>query len=673
MICRAGTFNGHTEDNWTGENWSGDVQFSASKYWVPDHNDPADDALQQLVEVVAQATDQDQPLRVLGAGWAFEDIAKSDGWVVSLHELDHELDYVVGNGGVGLTDSWRNELADPMGRRLFHVEAGIRIATLSERLEAKGLAMPTLGGANGQALAGVISTSTHGGDWQQPPFPDVIRALHLVTHGGQEKWIERASSPLTTDDRLALPCADTEVIRDDEIFDAAIVTCGRFGVIYSFVLEVVPSFRVVEAVTKPTRSEVLQALRDGVTNQTLFQPLFDLLAPTAPPAGLDDAMGEPYFFQILFNSQNPNDLWVHRRWVTTNADDLPAPTNTVTGEVSDDVTAVAVLAAADAALTSAAIQAVLLPIVGTAIAAYITAVQIEMNAAIASRPFSLGSVVAETLNALWKVRLGAVVPGLNSMVIGSRFDDAMKHGRRGPHYLMTSGSRADSDNISYRAASIELVFDATTTDYLDFLDLALGAAPSFHQAGYVSLRPSLASRGYLSMHGVQGSHAVSIEIASLQGLDGNPEWMRFVHRLAVDRNGRPHWGQYNKLDALDVSMMYGDALNKWREALLRVSGTSTLFSNGYCRTRGLEPTAVVREVTHVRKNGRGTITHVCNPGATWSPAAVRQALREIESGTIQYFVKAADRLVPIRVVGGRYLRSAPDDTTADNLDDLPPC
>ena len=673
MVCRAGTFSGHTEDDWTSENWSGDVEFSASKYWAPDHDDPAHDALQQLVDVVAQATEQDQPLHVLGSGWAFEDIAKSDAWVISLHELDHELEYVVGNGGVGLTDFWRSELANPAGRRLFHAEAGIRIATLSEKLNTKGLAMPTLGGANGQALAGVISTSTHGGDWQQPPFPDVIRALHLVTHGGQEKWIERASSPLTTDDRLALPCADTEIIRDDEVFDAAIVTCGRFGVIYSFVLEVVPSFRVVEAVTKPTRSDVLQALRDGVTNQTLFQPLFHLLAPAALPAGLDDATGEPYFFQILFNSQDPNDLWVHRRWVTTDANDLPAPTNMVTGEVSDDVTAAAVLAATNVALSSAAVAAGLVPVVGIAASVYITGVQLAMDAEIAGRPFTLGSVVAATLNALWKVHLGGVVPGLNSTVLNDRFADAMKNGRRRPHYLITSGSRADSDNISYRAASIELVFDATTTDYLDFLDVALGAAPSFHQAGYVSLRPSLASRGYLSMHGVQGSHAMSIEIASLKGLDGNAEWMRFVHKLAVERNGRPHWGQYNKLDALDVSMLYGDALNKWREALLRVSGTSTLFSNGYCRSRGLEPTAIIREVTHVRKTGHGTITQLCNLGAAWSPVSVHQAIRDIDSGTIQYFVKAADRLVPIRVVGGRYLRSVADDTAADNLDNLPPC
>ena len=65
---------------------------------------------------------------------------------------------------------------------------------------------------------------------------------------------------------------------------------------------------------------------------------------------------------------------------------------------------------------------------------------------------------------------------------------------------------------------------------------------------------------------------MSIEIASLQDLAGNAEWMKYVHQLAVSRGGRPHWGQYNKLDALDVSMLDGGSLNAWSQALLRGSG-----------------------------------------------------------------------------------------------------
>jgi len=688
MVCKAATFSGTNEHDKVWRNWNEDVQFTANEYFEPAHTAPdVNDGLAQLVHVVARATDEGQSLHAIGSGWAFEDVAASDSWVVSLRRLDHSLGYVV-DGGAGLTDEWRTRQNNTTGtERLFHVEAGIRIATLCERLESQGLAMPTLGGANGQALAGVISTSTHGGDWQRPPFPDLVRAVHLVIEGGKEMWIERASAPITTDARLKplLPCADTEIVRDDRIFDAVTVACGRFGIMYSFVLEVTTSFRVVEVVTTPSRSAVLKALRDGQDNGTLYAPLFDLLSMDTPPAGLDDATGDPYFFQILFNSQNPNDVWVHRRWVTTNSADLPPPPppptggNVVTAEPSNYDLAVDIVEAANAALIVAAGVAEAIPVVGPFVSLYILGLIPYLDGLIASRTFRFGSVVAAVLDTLWKVPgAGYAVPGINYMVVDGRFRPAITSGRRGPHYLMTSGTRADSDSDDYKADSIELVFDGTTTDYLDFLDDILAIAPSFQQAGYVSLRYSKASRSLLSMHRVGGTHAISIEAATLKNLPGNPDWMKYAHNAATRRNGRPHWGQYNKLNELGVVMLYGSQLNEWREALLSVSGSSTLFSNHYCRSRGLEPTSIAREVTAVRRGkGHRGITHLCAQDAFWSPVTVAQAIREIESGAIRYFTRAGNRIAPLSVVkdghGSKYLRSQRDVTAADNLDNLPPC
>jgi hypothetical protein len=172
------------------------------------------------------------------------------------------------------------------------------------------------------------------------------------------------------------------------------------------------------------------------------------------------------------------------------------------------------------------------------------------------------------------------------------------------------------------------------------------------------------------MHNVRGQFAMSIEVSSLQGLPDNDAWMRYVHDRAMIWGGRPHWGQYHKATPLDVAYMYGDALNRWREALLRVSGTSTVFSNGFCRMRGLEPTAIVREITSTMQTPEGVITHICNDDMPWSPVRRHQAVDEIQSGVVKYFVRSAGNLVPIHVVGDRYLRTNPNDTLADNLDHL---
>jgi hypothetical protein len=180
------------------------------------------------------------------------------------------------------------------------------------------------------------------------------------------------------------------------------------------------------------------------------------------------------------------------------------------------------------------------------------------------------------------------------------------------------------------------------------------------------------STAYLSMHGFAGSHAMSIEIASLRGLPGNDAWMHYVERRAIEHGGRPHWGQRNRLDALDVARLYSTRLEEWREGLLSHSGTSTRFSNAFTQQRGLEPTSIVREVTATRKQ-HGTITHLCNRSASWSPVPVGQAIDEIESDTVRYFVRNGDRIVGVRVINGTYLRTTPDDTTTDNLDELPNC
>ena len=682
MVCQAATFTGRHAHGVQFNNWDAGVRFAPADYWQPEHSDAAAvDGLSSLVDAVVEAGNAGQAIHAIGSGWAFEDLAASDGAMISLRLLDRRLDYVVGDGkGVAgvLTPDWRAQQDDPNSATvLVHVEAGIRIATLSEMLQKDGLAMPTLGGSNGQSLAGALSTSTHGGDWDQPPFPEFVRAIHLVGDDGQEKWIEPSTDTrrITAGDAEllnVLPCPDTEIVRDDRMFDAARVACGRFGVFYSLVLEVRRAFRVVEVIHKPTRDDVMMALRKGVGDGTLFTPLFDLLAPLPVPVA--DATGTPYFLQVLFSSQNQEDLWVHRRFVTTEPDNIPDDKNLVQGVADiDGLIALAVGPLVNVALVTAATTAAAVPIIGPGLAAWITLVVTPEYNLRVTGDTTLSDIMAASLNALWRIPYaGNAVPELNKFVFDQRNKDTVANGKRGPHHLMTSGTREDSDSNSFKSASIELVFDATRGGYLDFLEEILPVAPTFQQAGYISLRPSRTSTAYLSMHGFTGTHAMSIEIASLRGLPGNEAWMHYVERRAIEHGGRPHWGQRNRLDSLDVARLYSTRLEEWREGLLSHSGTSTRFSNAFTQQRGLEPTSVAREVTATRKE-KGTITHLCNRSASWSPVSVGQAIDEIESGTVRYFVRNGDQITGVRVVGGNYLRTLPDDTSDDNLDELPGC
>ena len=693
MACYEGSrYSGEDKTNYSWHNWNGDVVFNPGQDRAPKN-------IASLVEVVADATNKKQSIHAIGSGWAFEDCAKAEWVMVSLENLNQQLHEVVDPKNRALTDDWIGRHGNPASpTHLVHFEAGIRILDLCETLDKQGLAMPTLGGSNGQALAGAISTSTHGGDWQQPPFPDVVRAVHLVTVKGQELWIERESNPLTRDDDAnkalldVLPCKDTKVVRDDRLFDAVRVACGRFGVIYSVVLEVRRQFRVVQVVTTPSAASVIQALRDGQNTPSVFTPLFRLLNNDPIPAGLEDAQGVPYFLEVLFNSQRPSDVWVRRRWVTTDPtkpDRLNDPYQPKK-ELAEQIIGVLHGALAGDGLVAgievAALTAILGPLgstIGTQLGITTTValadVVANLDFLLVSGKATFGSLLAAALTAGWHIPgLDYLIPQIQGMVIEDQLRGGKtKGGARGPHFRVTTGWREDSDQNDFRSDSIEVIFDATTSGYLDFLDEILPVAPRFQQAGYVSLRPSLRSSALLSMHNVSGSRAVSIEVASVKDLPGNGGWMSYLHQAAVSHNGRPHWGQYNKLDALNVAMLYGDALSTWREALFSVSGDSTLFSNAFTHQRGLEPKGMVRAVTSVKKSPRGTITHLCHAGEAWSPVAARDAIKEIQDGIVSYVAVAGDSVAVIKVVrdrhGGSYLRTVSDKSAPDNLENLPLC
>lgn len=82
-------------------------------------------------------------------------------------------------------------------------------------------------------------------------------------------------------------------------------------------------------------------------------------------------------------------------------------------------------------------------------------------------------------------------------------------------------------------------------------------------------------------------------------------------------------------------------------------------------------------MTQSRKDQDGDITALCNPGEYWSPRQKSDAMRDIDGATHSYFVRVNNQEVDIIVVrksnGDKYLRTDPDKTKTNNLDDLPDC
>ena len=81
-----------------------------------------------------------------------------------------------------------------------------------------------------------------------------------------------------------------------------------------------------------------------------------------------------------------------------------------------------------------------------------------------------------------------------------------------------------------------------------------------------------------------------------------------------------------------------------------------------------------RPVTHSRKDQYGDITALGNPSAVWSVRSSSLIINDIQTGTHSYYVPWQSGRTEIRVVRGTYgpyLRTDRDNTSRNNLDDLP--
>jgi hypothetical protein len=574
VACRSESFAGSASQTaW--HNWIGLAGGPVTSFFEPA-------SLGDIVGIVQDADAAGRRVHVAGSGWAYEDVAYSPDVMVSLARLNKVLDYVTDPTAGALVSS---------GRTLVHVEGGMKVATLNAQLAARGLAMPTLGGSNGQSIVGALSTSTHGGDFDQPPFCDLVHAVHLVGAGGQEYWVERATAPVTSSARLGrvLPCPDTLVVRDDEALDAIVVGLGRFGVIYSVILEVVPAYSLAKERVMRALGDMLERLRQGIDDGTFLAPLLDELPPPSPALG---AVGRPRAMQLLIDPRNPSLAHVVRNWLATGPDPAPA----YSSNPLCDLGAAGVIAIAGALLlpTGMSPTAVRNPLVllDPTRPARLTAKQIEW-VALDKTAMTPGEALAMVTNTYWDFDIVGI-PDLLSLV-GYQFN---LQAQRGPSYaVMTGAPTYDASGMllphelhtCYRANSCEIVFDATDRRYLDLVDDLARTAPSFQQSGYISVRFSARSRALLSMHNVGSDHAVSIEVSTFQGMRGSVAWIDYALQRAQTLGGRPHWGQQNHTTTAQIEGLYGSRLDRWRAVLGGFTGDSTLFSNGFTTARGLEP------------------------------------------------------------------------------------
>ena len=177
-------------------------------------------------EIIAEAVRDGARLRALGGAWSSSRVNTTDGRIINTKTLN----WVFKMSERNVHAFYPGEPAD-----LLLAQGGIMIAELNDYLAGKGRSLKTTGASNGQTIAGAMSTGTHGAALDVGPIPNFVVGIHLITGPDRHVWLERASYPVVTD---AFPERfGAELIRDDTLFDAAVVSFGSFGIIQAVMIE----------------------------------------------------------------------------------------------------------------------------------------------------------------------------------------------------------------------------------------------------------------------------------------------------------------------------------------------------------------------------------------------------------------------------------------------------
>ena len=120
-------------------------------------------------------------------------------------------------------------------RHLYFAQCGTSIMELNNDLQARGLCLRTSGASQGQTICGAFSTGTHGSAIDLGGMQDYIVGMHLLVDSQKSYWLERSQSVVSESFCKKL---GAERLGDEDIFHAALVSFGSFGVIHAVLLEV---------------------------------------------------------------------------------------------------------------------------------------------------------------------------------------------------------------------------------------------------------------------------------------------------------------------------------------------------------------------------------------------------------------------------------------------------
>ena len=242
--------------------------------------------------LIQHAIDNDVRLRAMGSGWSFSKVAVTEGGIIDTKSL--RLSFALSNSYVSPKYLDTGKTA----KDLFFVQCGMSMLHLNTKLEKRmnpKRALKASGASNGQTIAGATSTGTHGAAFNFGSTQDFIVGFHIITGPNRHVWLERASHPITSD--RFTNWLGAEVIRDDAIFNAALISFGSFGFIHGIMIETEPIYLLEE-------HRIKNVPYNNALKKAMNELDFSELEPSLPHPVKGEEK-ELYHFEVILN---PHDF-----------------------------------------------------------------------------------------------------------------------------------------------------------------------------------------------------------------------------------------------------------------------------------------------------------------------------------------------------------------------------
>lgn len=230
-----------------------------------------------LQGLVGDAIRDKVTLRAIGGGWSLSAAAVTNHRLIDTLALN----WAFPSDATSVAAAYQG---DPM--RLIYLQCGVSVREAHDILAGQPmpLALKTCGASDGQTMAGAIATGTHGSRFRFGAMPDYVVGMHLITGPDRAIWLERASRPVLSDGLIA--ALGAQPVRDDTLFNAALVSFGSFGIIHGLMIETDPLYLLEVSRWRAAIDERLK----GVMRTLDF-------------TGLDmpDKSKEPFHFEVVIN------------------------------------------------------------------------------------------------------------------------------------------------------------------------------------------------------------------------------------------------------------------------------------------------------------------------------------------------------------------------------------